>query len=236
MKNYILSQKDLNSNYFHFTDKKNLESIKSKGLVPNIGANAKNIEQTKKVFFVEGLDNLVILFDCWINALYYIPVIPFIYKLGAFFLRYKWFPNIISDSYFKVLKVSKLHQKRAFKRLDKILDNGILLKLDLEENIDFRYDDKDEIKSRGYTRKHLEICGYSLKYSDLNNNAMDKWNLHTLTNHIVNSKKIKVCHLENDSSNLRDIFNYCLKNTKIDYKNICPELCAYLKYKGYKDA
>ena len=65
---------------------------------------------------------------------------------------------------------------------------------------------------------------------------MDKWNLHTLTNHIVNSKKIKVCHLENNSSNLRDIFNYCLKNTKIDYKNICPELCAYLKYKGYKDA
>lgn len=85
MKNYILSQKDLNSNYFHFTDKKNLESIKSKGLVPNIGANAKNIEQTKKVFFVEGLDNLVILFDCWINALYYIPVIPFIYKLGLSF-------------------------------------------------------------------------------------------------------------------------------------------------------
>lgn len=67
---------------------------------------------------LEWLDNLVILFDCWINALYYIPVIPFIYKLGAFFLKYKWFPNIIGDSYFKILKVSKLHQKRAFKRLD----------------------------------------------------------------------------------------------------------------------
>ena len=31
-----------------------------------------------------------------------------------------------------------------------MLDNGILLKLDLEENIDFIYDDIDEIKSRGY--------------------------------------------------------------------------------------
>ena len=90
---YYINKKDLNSNYFHFTDRKNLKSIKSKGLVPNIGNNAKNIEKTKKVFFVEGLDNLVILFDCWINALYYIPVIPFIYKLGAFFLRHKWFPN-----------------------------------------------------------------------------------------------------------------------------------------------
>lgn len=101
MQQYYLDINDIQLNYFHFTDNKNLESIKSKGLVPNIGNNAKNIEKTKKVFFIEWLDNLVILFDCWINALYYIPVIPFIYKLGAFFLRYKWFPNIIGDSILK---------------------------------------------------------------------------------------------------------------------------------------
>ncbi len=235
MQKYILDKEDLKSNYFHFTNRKNLKSIKSKGLIPNIGNNAKNIEKTKKIFFVEGLDNLLILFDCWITALYYIPVIPIIYKLGAFFLRHKWFPNIIGDSYFKVLKISKLHQKRAFKRLDKILDNGILLNLNLKENIDFRYDDKDEIKSRGYLKKHLEICGYSERYSDLSNNSMDKWNMHTLTNHIVNNKKIKICYLENGKSNLRDIFNYCLLNTNIDFKSICPELYAYLKYKEYKD-
>lgn len=105
---------------------------------------------------------------------YYIPIIPFIYKLGAFFLRHQWFPNIIGDSYFKVLKVSKLHQKRAFKKLDKILDDGILLNLNLEEGIDFRYDDKDEIKSRGYIKRHLEVCGYSQKYSNLNTKIMDK--------------------------------------------------------------
>lgn len=204
-------------------------------MIPNIGANAKNIEKTKKIFFVEGLDNLLILFDCWINALYYIPIIPLIYKLGAFFLRHKWFPSIIGDSYFKFLKVSKLHQKRAFKKLDKILDCGILLKLDLEENIDFRYNDKDEIKSRGYIKRHLEVCGYSEKYSDLSSSIMDKWNMHTLTNHKVKTKKIKVCYLENGSSKLRDIFNFCLQNTKIDFKSICPELCAYLKYKGYED-
>ncbi len=234
MENYNLSKKDLYSNYFHFTDGKNLESIAQKGLIPNIGCNAKNIEKTKKIFFVEGLDNLLILFDCWINALYYIPVIPFIYKLGAFFLRHKWFPNAIGDSYFKVLKVSKLHQKRAFKKLDKILDNGILLNLKLQENIDFKYDDQDEIKSRGYIKSHLEVCGYSEKYSDLNSNIMDKWNMHTFTNHIIDSKKIMICCLDNGSSNLRVIFNYCLENTKIDIKNICPELYAYLNYKKLK--
>lgn len=50
MQRYILNTKNLNSNYFHFTDKKNLESIQSKGLIPNIGSNAKNIEKTKKYF------------------------------------------------------------------------------------------------------------------------------------------------------------------------------------------
>ena len=187
------------------------------------------------MFFVEGLDNLLILFDCWINALYYIPVIPFIYKLGAFFLRHKWFPNIIGDSYFKALKISKLYQKRAFRKLDKILNYGVLLKLDLEENVDFRFDDKDEIKSRGYIKRHLEICGYSEKYSDLNSNIMDKWNMHTLTDHTIDSKKIMICYLENNSFNLRDIFNYCLQNTKIDLKKVCPELSAYLKYKNFED-
>ena len=49
---YYINKKDLNSNYFHFTDRKNLESIKSKGLVPNIGNNAKNIEKTKKIFYL----------------------------------------------------------------------------------------------------------------------------------------------------------------------------------------
>lgn len=98
---YYISKWDLYSNFFRFTNRKNLESIKTKGLVPSIGDNAKNIEITKKIFFVEGLDNLLILFYCWINALYYIPVIPIIYKLGAFFLRHKWFTNKIGDSYFK---------------------------------------------------------------------------------------------------------------------------------------
>ncbi len=57
--------------------------------------------------------------------------------------------------------------------------------------------------------------------------------MHTLTNHIIDAKKIKICYLENNSSNLRDIFNYCLQNTKINLKNICLELFAYLKYKNY---
>jgi len=63
MKKYKLTTSDITSNYFHFTANYNLESIEKKGLIPKIVKHAKYIEKTKKVFFVEGLDNLLILFD-----------------------------------------------------------------------------------------------------------------------------------------------------------------------------
>lgn len=64
MKKYSININDINSNYFHFTSKNNIGSIEKNGLIPKIGKNAKYIEKTEKVFFVEGLDNILILFDC----------------------------------------------------------------------------------------------------------------------------------------------------------------------------
>ena len=227
MERYILSKKDMYHNYFHMTHEKNLENIKMHGLLPNIGAHAK-YEKSKKVFFVEGIDNFLLLFDCWINCYFYIPVIPFIYQLGAFFLRQKWFPMFIADGYFGTLKKSKLQRKRAFKIFDGFLNDSIVLKLDLEENVDFNYHDEDEIKARGYQKRHLELMGYSKKYSTLENNSMDKWNLHAFSNHKIDSKKIKICYLEDESYKLKDIFKYCLENTKIDIENVCPILWDYI--------
>lgn len=227
---YNISLEDISSNYFHFTPRCNLESILNTGLLPNIGKNAKYVEKTKKVFFVEGLDNLLILFDCWINIYYYMPKIPLIYTIGSHFLRQKWFPQFIADGYFGVLKKTKIHKKRAFKVFDKLLNECILLKLDLEENIDFKYNDIDEIKSRNYKKRHLELMGYSKKYSSLEQNFMDKWNLHCFSNHAINSDKIKLCYIK-DSCRLDDIFKYAIKNTTVDLKNICPVLFEYLNYK-----
>lgn len=218
----------MTTNYFHFTPKKNLESIKHHGLTPSIGKNAKYIEKTKKIFFVEGLDHLLILFDCWINVYYYMPRIPVIYNLGAHFLRQRWFPQFIADIYFWILNKTKINKKRAYKVFNKLLNESILLKLDLEENVDFRYDDVDEIKTRNYKKRHLELMGYSSKYSSLENNIMDKWNLHCLSNHRINNKKIKLCYIE-DSCKLKDIFDYAINNTTLDLETVCPILYEYLK-------
>lgn len=228
MEQYTISEKDLYNGFFHMTNEKNLDSIKKEGLIPHIGPHAKYIEKSKKVFFVEGLDNFLILFDCWINCYFYIPVIPIIYQLGAFFLRKKWFPMIIADGYFGTLKKSKLQRKRAFKIFDKFLSESVVLKLDLVENVDFSYQDADEIKARGYQKRHLELMGYSKKYSRLEDNSMDKWNLHAFSNHVISEDKIKMCYLESGSYKLKDIFNYCLENTQIDIANVCPVLWDYI--------
>ena len=217
MKKYKLSLKDINSNYFHFT----------------LGNNAKYIEETKKVFFVEGLNNLLILFDCWINVYKKCPLLPEVkltYGLASKLMRSKYFPMFIVDFYFFIIKNSRRHKKYAYKEFDKLFDECILLQLDIKENLDFSFSDIDEIKSKGYKKRHLIEMGYSLKYSDMNSNKMDKWNLHTLSNKIISPSKIKLCYI-NNFTNIRDIFNYALKNTTLDLKDMCPVLYDYIKSK-----
>ncbi len=90
MKKYNLSLNDITSNYFHFTKKSNLESISTTGLLPKISFHAQSLEDTKKVFFVQGLDNLLILFDCWINVCEKYPLFPGMFNLGTKVMKYKW--------------------------------------------------------------------------------------------------------------------------------------------------
>lgn len=230
MKNYKISLNDIHSNYFHFTWKSNLASIEEKGLLPKKGYHAKYLEETEKVFFVQGLDNLLVLFDCWINVYKKIPILPDLkltYGLSSKAMRSKYFPMFLVDFYFKIIKNSKRHKKYAYKIFDKLLDECVLLNLDIEQGIDFSLSDKDEIKSRGYRKRHLIELGYSEKYSDINSNKMDNWNLHTLSNKGIDPNKIKLCSI-NNSTNIRDIFNYILENTKLDLKDICPVLYDYL--------
>lgn len=231
MKKYELSIEDRNKNYFHFTKEKNLNSIEKQGLIPMKGHHAEHIEKTKKVFFVEGLDNLLILFDCWINVYKKIPLLPKVkitYGLGSKAMRSKYFPVFLVDIYFFLTKNSKRHKKNAYKIFDQLLDECVLLNLDIKENIDFSLDDIDEIKARGYRKRHLIELGYSLKYSDMNSNKMDKWNLHTLSNKKVEKEKIKLCYIKN-SKNIRDILNFAVENTKLDLENMCPVLYDYIK-------
>lgn len=235
MQNYNISLNDINSNYFHFTFKNNLKNIEQEGLIPQKGKHAEHIEKSKKVFFVEGLDNLLILFDSWITVYKHIPLIPNLkitYGLGSKAMRSKYFPSFLVDIYFLLIKNSKRHKKYAYKIFDEQINNCILLNLNIKENIDFSYKDIDEIKSQGYRKRHLIELGYSLKYSDMNSTNMDKWNLHTLSNKGISPTKLKLCSI-NNSSNIIDILNYAVQNTNLDLLDMCPVLFDFLTQKNY---
>lgn len=228
MNKYQLNLEDINENYFHFTKKNNLTSIKDKGLLPKIGIHAQALEASKKVFFVEGLDNLLYLFDCWINVCEKYPHIPGLFNIGSFVMRLKFFPSPIINAYFKYTEINKIHRFVAYKYFDSFLKNFKLLKIDIKENIDFSYEDIDQIKSKNYRREYLIKAGYSPLYSDLESVKMDKWNMHTFSNHGVNKSKIKICYIGNSSS-MFDILMFILKNTNIKIENTCPVLFGYLK-------
>ena len=72
-----------------------------------------------------------------------------------------------------------------------VFNNYILLNIDIKENVDFSFDEVDQIKAKGYNRDYLIKAGYSPKYSDLESSKMDKWNLHTFSNHGVSEEKNK---------------------------------------------
>lgn len=182
----------------------------------------------KKVFFVEGLDNLLILFDCWINVCEKYPHIPGAFNLGTKIRGKNRFSKFFINLYFKWTKINKIHKFVAYKYFDWFLKRYILLNIDIKEGVDFSFDDIDQIKEKGYDRDYLIKAGYSLKYSDLESIKMDKWNLHTFTEHGVSLDKIKICYADN-SYKMLDILNYALNHTNLDIEVICPVLWKYLK-------
>lgn len=232
MRKYELSLKDINSNYFHFTKANNINSIKKNGLLPKISFHAQSLEDTKKVFFVEGLDNLLILFDCWINVCEKYPLIPGMFQLGTKIKGKNKLSKLFINLYFKWTEINKFHKLIAYKYFDYFLEKYILLNVNIKEEKDFSFNDIDQIKAKGYDKEFLIKGGYSLKYSDLNSIKMDKWNLHTYTNHGIGSSKLKICTI-NNSYNMIDILTYAINNTKINIKDVCPVLYEYLKKRKY---
>ena len=71
----------------------------------------------------------------------------------------------------KDVEAAKVACAFACKKLDNISENSVFLKLDLVENIDFSYDDIDEVKNQPFSRKQLS---YIYTYgNDVNDSKME---------------------------------------------------------------
>ena len=221
---------DTELTYFHYTDKKNLNSIYQKGLLPHIGKNSRNLELSEKVFFTIGFDNTLILMDAWIKWLTLRPKSNFVYMCGSFYMKHKIFPRFIVNIMFKKWINNDRKKLKACQKLDSILNNSVYLKLDLVKNVDFSFNDIDEVKNQGFSRKHLSYI-YSYGY-DINDSKLEPWNMHTLSNKIIEKGKISLIK-NGDSILAKDIILFMVNHTNLNIKKELPFLYKYLKYISY---
>lgn len=184
-----ISQIDRMHSFFHYTDKRNLDGIMKKGLEPRIGENALYVEKTPKVFFVEGEKGIVAIMDVWLKWLTgKLSTSKFKYRFGtAVYMRLPFCIKSIPNVLVKRSLASREKRLKACKKMKEILDNSVFLVLDLEEKVDFDYDDIDEVK-QAYYESFLKLL-YP-RDSNLRDSRMEYWNMHTYSNKTVDYQKI----------------------------------------------
>lgn len=231
----IVDIRSLDNNvFYHYTSKNNLDNIDINGLEPRIGDNAIGIEKNEKIFFTIGITNSLILMESWIRWLIAkspteIPTrkirIPF-YRLCCFILRIPIFKPLLT-LFVKIELKIKLKKINAYKKLKNILDNSVYLKLDLEREFDYSFNDIDEVKNRNFDRKLLNLM-YPHK-SNVNDTYMEYWNMHTIPKHTIPTTKINLVKI-GESFKASDILEYMVKHSEIKIKKELPFLYGYLKW------
>ncbi|MBE6157097.1 MAG: hypothetical protein E7161_05115 [Firmicutes bacterium] len=221
-----ISEIELNNVFLHYTNINNLTSIAQKGLVPKIGKNSKVLEKTKKIFFSVGDKGALVIMDSWLKWLVGKPINNTVYYIGAFLLKVPFFPKFIHKLIVKVNK-NKWKYKWSYKKLKSILDNSVYLILNLEETIDFDFNDVDEIKFSKYPRWFIK--DFYSNNSDVTDAKMEYWNMHTFSNKIVDPQKIYLLKMDNEI-NAGQILKYLIENNFEYVKQNCKLLNKYYEY------
>ena len=214
--------------YLHYTNLANLDSILKKGLEPRIGINSKVIEKSEKIFFSKGDKGALVIIDIWIKWLIAKPKWNLIYWIGAYLLGVRFFPKVIHKIIINNNKKSKNKCNWAYDELKKILDESIYLVLNLEENIDFSFDDIDEVKVLSkYPVQYIKDM-YAFDSEPLNN-KMEYWNMHTFSNKKIEANKISVLEY-NDSFKASIIIKYLIESNINYVEQNCKRLYEYYTY------
>lgn len=223
-----ISEIDLEHSFFHYTNKQNLDTIIKKGLEPRIGENSLYVEKTPKVFFVEGEKGIITIMDVWLKWLTgKIDTGKFKYWLGtAIYMKIPFCIKSIPNNMVKKSLATKEKRLKAYEKMKEILDNSIFLILDLKENIDFDYNDIDEVKNT-YYESFLKLLYPSS--SNLKDCKMEYWNMHTYSNKTIDSQKIALLKNKDDYNANNILIGIIEKD--IEYiKTNCEFLYEYYNY------
>lgn len=184
-----ISDVDSEQAFFHYTSRRNLPSILENGLEPRIGENSLYVETTPKVFFAKGERGILAMADVWLRWLTgKIYVGKFKYWFATrIYMRLPFCIKGIPNHMTKQALANKERRFAAYAKMKKIWDDSVFLVLDLEDGVDFSYDDIDEVKS-SYYESFLKLL-YP-KDSDLKDQRVEYWNMQTYSHRIISPEKI----------------------------------------------
>lgn len=213
LKEVDLSEIDLKNAFFHFTDTANLDSIAERGLLPSIGENSRGVEKRSKSFFAMGNVGALEICNVWIKWLIYM-------KQRITYLKKAQSPQETDelknqfDSDFLSGKIYTEESKiDAFNRFYKIMSTKSYLILELEENVDYSLSDFDDVKK--YCAKQEITHALYGQTENINNDKMERWNMHTIEGVVIPPEKIKLLHDQNSYS-AYDIIKSLYQRTKTD--------------------
>ena len=106
---------------------------------------------------------------------------------------------------------------KVFNQLKNILDNSVFLILDLKENVDFSYNDIDEVKDT-YYESFLKLL-YPNE-SNIKDKKMEYWNMHTYSNKVIDSSKISLLKVKNEYSASKILEQLVINNIQYVKQNL----------------
>ena len=237
-----LSDEELQHVLFHFSLKKDKNSIDRKGLETRIGRNSKGIDKQSSIYFSYGLEGALETWDVWLkwraNRLYSPcfqeenkEIIEKMEKGTAtekekneyYYKAELWNEEFSSGKY----REDKEKMKFLFDfQIDEMQASNYYL-LDLKEGEDFSFDEVDVKKESNLKRKdRTNDVGYKIfhemygPYSDFESSKVDKWNMNTFLGKqmIIEPNRIKQLTLPNGKNDVLSIITYLHDK----YKEITP--------------
>ena len=235
-----ISIEELTENdFYHFTLISNLDSISIRGLVPQIGENAKGIEKTAKIFMSKGKLAIIKSSEVWLRWL-----MNRIFGLNDRLKMNKeesqkeqrerlakWTEEFLTE---KFLEDEEKKQK-LFQYYYDYVKERTYLTLFLEEKIDFSFDDEDENKvylkrlDDKMTSQFAKIM-YG-PFSNFESTKMDDWNMHTFTGITLSPNVIKQVKTPEGKTDMLSILIYLYdKNKNIPHsKFLLDDFVEYAK-------
>lgn len=237
-----LSNEELQHGLFHFSLKKDKNSIDRKNLETRIGRNSKGIDKQSSIYFSYGLEGALETWDVWLkwraNRLYS-PCFQeenkeIIEKLENgtateeekkeyYYKTELWNEEFSSGKY----REDKEKMKFLFDFQIYEMQASNYYLLDLKEGEDFSFDEVDVKKESSLKRKdRTNDVGYKIfhemygSYSDFESSKVDKWNMNTFLGKqmIIEPNRIKQLTLPNGKNDVLSIITYLHDK----YKEITP--------------